>query len=771
MNLARKSLTVGRAVLAAGLAVPAVVAAARLLFLAPGVVVAAVLAAGASGTAGRPDPSFSPGGPLPVSEGASVVAVADFNRDGKADVAAAKRASSDVTVLLGDGAGGFRTAGVLRTAGSRTPTSVAVADVNRDGTVDIVVANAGSSDLTLLLGDGAGGFRPSVGSPVPVGALVAAVTAADLNGDRNVDLVAPVYGESGGRSRLAILLGDGSGRFVPPPGSPLSLPRRTDGSPVLGVADFNADRRPDLAVGFGESAGISILLGDGVGGFGAPTTILAGAVPSAFVAADLNRDGKADLAVTRSDASRSVTVLLGSGFRAAAGSPIVLGRDEFPSAIVAADLSGDGSLDLAANISPNLAVFVGDGSGRFRRAADSPFAAPGEVIGAVDFDADGKPDLALDDGILFQTRATPPVLAGRGPAGRADRAFSTRGLITGLAADGHRAAVMTTIKGSCGRIVVWTAPGGKSASFKPGECGSILCGSECVSNVAVGGGRVAWIESGGGNSSESTVVAAKLSGGATREIEHVANGNGAGGDPEGGYIGQLLGDGPLLAYNSWQVACTHRDSDHDFCDRWGLADIKLVRVVGGRRVVVKRGADACRLAGVGGGRLAVTGTVPWWNAGVWECSLGAGASARAVTVLAPDGSRVASVPAVDANPPRAIALSRTRLAFLRTFSLDLYDPATGAMSRSLSLGPAAALALEGVNSRLALLGGPHRLVLVRLGDGKLMSFPLRPGAATGLVGASLTEAGLFYAFNTPRAAAKGRIVFVPIADVVRRLAG
>jgi hypothetical protein len=143
-------------------------------------------------------------------------------------------------------------------------------------------------------------------------------------------------------------------------------------------------------------------------------------------------------------------------------------------------------------------------------------------------------------------------------------------------------------------------------------------------------------------------------------------------------------------------------------------------------------------------------------------------SAGAVSVLAATGPTVTTVRAVKDNPPRALALSRTSLAVERTFTLDLYDPATGTQAKSLPLGPAAALQLAGVNSKLALLRGPRRLVLVRLGDGKLVSLPLSAAATKGLVEARLTAAGLFYAYNLPRAAAKGRIVFEPTAKLLAR---
>jgi hypothetical protein len=92
----------------------------------------------------------------------------------------------------------------------------------------------------------------------------------------------------------------------------------------------------------------------------------------------------------------------------------------------------------------------------------------------------------------------------------------------------------------------------------------------------------------------------------------------------------------------------------------------------------------------------------------------------------------------------------------------------GGKRKSIPLGRAAALQLGGVSSKLALLRGPHQLVLVRLRDGKLVSLPLRPAAAKGLVDAKLTAAGLFYAYNLPRGAAKGRVVFEPAAKLLAR---
>jgi hypothetical protein len=246
-----------------------------------------------------------------------------------------------------------------------------------------------------------------------------------------------------------------------------------------------------------------------------------------------------------------------------------------------------------------------------------------------------------------------------------------------------------------------------------------------------------------------------FSGGAPKYVDQTGNGYGAGYDPNGGWLGQLLGGGSLLAYNTWTICETLDPHEPRACPPTDpathhvLAEERLVRIAANRLAVVRRGAGSYRLSAVGGGRMAVE-------------------TAGAVTLFAPSGSRVATIAAVNGDPSRAIALSRTRLAIARTLTLDLYDPATGTEVQSIPLGPAAALQLAGVNSKLAMLRGPSRLVLVRLSDTKQISLPLRSGPAATPLYARLTEAGLFYAYNMPRASAKGRIVFEPNAKLLAR---
>jgi hypothetical protein len=734
-------------------------------------VVLAYSGAVSAAATGGADPSFAPGAAIPANR----VTVADFNGNGKADLGITKANSNDVTILLGNGAGGFAPAAGSPIKTGELPGSLAAGDFNRDGKADVAVANDRSGDMTILLGDGAGGFTSAPGSPLKVGGAPGEFAIADLNGDGRSDLAVTIF-ERGWR--LAILLGDGSGRFAAVPG-PQRVLAGGSGWQSIAVGDFNGDATPDLAIANSEARAISILLGNGSGGFGAAKTVPTRSYASYFTVVDLNGDRKLDLASVSGYNARhssNVTVLLGSGtgeFRPGARIAV----PGYPhSGIVAADFSGDGNPDLAFGneLSDDVAVLLGSGAGRFRHATFSPFATHAFVLGAADLNGDAKPDLLTLSSrgltILFQTPQTPAVGRGRALTKRPKTVFSVRGrLISRLAADGNRAAAMTTLKnGACGRVVVWNAPGRKALNFKtsdcsracarrpPGSlCAPIVCrpGTACVDELALAGRQVAWVVRSGGNGLELAVMAARLPRSKPKRIDSAGQSEGgAGGDPNGGHLGQLLGAGPLLAYNGWVVCFPTSPEDEPSCPpvdpATKIGEERLVRVVAGRRQVVKRGSGAYRLAAVGGGRLAVE-------------------SSGKVTVLDPGGAGVASIAAVEGNPPRAIALSAGRLALQRMFTLDLHNPATGAKAKSLPLGPAAALPLAGVNSKLALLRRPRHLVLVRLSDGKLVILTPPPGAAS-LVDAKLTEAGLFYAFNTLGLVPTGRIVFERNAKLLGR---
>jgi hypothetical protein len=716
-----------------------------------------VSGAGGAGSAARA-PSFSPGPSLPVGTAASAVAVGDFDGDGSPDLAVTNTGDPDpdnpyggyrsnLRILLNDGAGRFHMAPGSPFKVGTDPSSIAIADFNGDRRQDLAVT---SESLRILLGDGTGRFDAAPGSPVQLDGYPGNVNAADFNGDGIPDLVAAVGQANSSRPR--ILLNDGSGRFTV---LAAALPVTAKNLRSIAVADVNSDGNADLAVGDSESTRVSILLGDGAGAFGPARRFPAGSkIAGDLVVGDLNGDARPDLAVpVRS--GNTVAILLGNGVGSFRRGP----RLTLPEVgdLAVTDFDGDGKTDLAASTYFGVAALLGNGAGRFRLAPFSPSPVLwGWLIAVADFNGDTKTDIlaigggtpewpvdAPRDVVLFQTASEPRLVQGRKLSAHADAIFSTR-RIRVLAADANRAAACTSK-----RLVVWTAPRGKSRNFQ----------ADCYDELALGGGRVAWLQYfARPNEPELTirVYSHKLSGGPLEKLGRALNYS-EHNDLGGSWLGQLFGAGPLLAFNHWDVDCLLPPGRGDGYDNGGCENENpTLRVFGqkldilaGRSRRVRRGRGFYPLRAVGGGRLAVE-------------------PAGAVVVLAHNGSRVAAVPAVDGDPPRGIALSRTRLAVLRRSTLDLYNPAGGAKQASFPLGRAAALRLAGVSSKVALLDGPHDVVLVRLRDGKLISFPLRSVAAKHLADAKLTAAGLFYAYNDPRRTKPGRLVFEPTAKLLAR---
>jgi hypothetical protein len=347
----------------------------------------------------KPSGSFetAAGSPFTVGTGTAgggpkSMAVGDFNGDGRPDLAVVSY-DGTLTVLLGNGTGGFTVAtGSPPTVGYALD-SVAVGDFNGDGKLDLAVANSDYDTVTVLLGNGAGGFTAAAGSTLTVGLSPQSLVVGDFNGDGKSDLAVANTNDG----TVTVLLGNGSGGFAVATGSPFTAGFAPE---AVVVGDFNGDGIQDLAAASVINSYVIVLLGNGSGGFtaaaGSPFT--AGMDPASLVVGDFNGDGIQDLAAANFG-DGTVTVLLGNGaggFAEAAGSPFaVVGA---PNPLVMGDFNGDGIEDLAtANFDSNtVTVFLGNGAGGFAAATGNPFAVGGNprFVTVGDFNGDGIEDLA-----------------------------------------------------------------------------------------------------------------------------------------------------------------------------------------------------------------------------------------------------------------------------------------------------------------------------------------------------------------------------------------
>ena len=256
----------------------------------------------------------SSGAPIPYSgSGEASIAVGDFSGDGNQDIVVV---NDEVTVLLGNGAGGFTSAPGAPLTLSGYPTSVVTGDFNGDGRSDIAIANL-SGYVTVYLSTGEGGFQAAPGSPPITGLRPRAIATADLTGNGKLDLVTA----NSGSDNVTVLLGNGSGGFTPATGSPFPVPVNQEGNDScqfgtpesIAIGDFNGDGKPDLAVANfnGCSDNVAILQGDGSGQFtnAAGSPFNANGNPRGMVTGDFNGDGKPDLTVVNPFLG-AVTVLL-----------------------------------------------------------------------------------------------------------------------------------------------------------------------------------------------------------------------------------------------------------------------------------------------------------------------------------------------------------------------------------------------------------------------------------------------------------------------------
>lgn len=232
------------------------------------------------------------------------IALGDFNKDGNSDIAIANLLLGTITVLLGDGTGGFMSAANSPFIAGDSPYSIVVEDINLDGNQDIIATNISSCTIMVLLGDGLGGFKTTKESKLANGKLPKSIALGDFNGDGKPDLAVA----NTGNNSISVLLGNGEGEFNLANGSPYP----TGGSPIsLVVRDFNKDNELDIVSANFISRTLTILLGNGNGKFiyakSSPFSL--SSAPWYMMLVDFNKDSKPDLAIANGK-NNDLTLLL-----------------------------------------------------------------------------------------------------------------------------------------------------------------------------------------------------------------------------------------------------------------------------------------------------------------------------------------------------------------------------------------------------------------------------------------------------------------------------
>jgi glucose/arabinose dehydrogenase len=319
------------------------------------------------------------------------VANADLNGDGKLDLAVANAGSDSVSVLFGNGDGTFQPA--TNYGVGNEPKAVMAADLNGDGKIDLATCSQGDSKISILINNGDGTYKSAVNYNGTTGSHELAL--ADLDGDGDLDIAQCGWGAS----LVRTLFNNGSGVFGG------AKDYAVGSAPHSVVAeDFNGDGRIDLAVADLSSSNLAVLTNKGGGAFNSAKFYATGSAPHSVRAADFNRDGKMDL-VAACQSSNALSVLLGNGdgtFKTKVNYAV----GPVPKGVAIGDLNNDGFLDLvAANTANNypsgsdpagmtISVLFGRGDGTFGpqtvfNTGDTPFCV---TLG--DFDGDGDLDAA-----------------------------------------------------------------------------------------------------------------------------------------------------------------------------------------------------------------------------------------------------------------------------------------------------------------------------------------------------------------------------------------
>ena len=323
----------------------------------------------------------------------------DFNQDGNVDLAVNVTGFDNIAIFLGDGAGGLNLMGHVAT--NTLPKGLATADINRDGLLDLVEANTWGYTGVVYSGDGKGAFN--VLNEVKGDGEPTRLVVRDFNNDGRLDLALNAPDEG----RMLLYLGDGKGGFALPPLELEDLKTNF----AIAAADLNHDGNQDILISFlistlADGSRVAVLLGDGTGNFNRVAELPVNQLPVSIQIAELNHDGKRDFVVAGAQPGNTegnfISTFLGDGTgNFTSQQTITLGPGALKGDIALGDFNEDGNLDVAfpqtGGGSTTMLMFFGDGTGGL-------IAGPAITVGeephtavAADFNKDGHLDVVVSN--------------------------------------------------------------------------------------------------------------------------------------------------------------------------------------------------------------------------------------------------------------------------------------------------------------------------------------------------------------------------------------
>jgi hypothetical protein len=372
------------------------------------------------------------------------------------------------------------------------------------------------------------------------------------------------------------------------------------------------------------------------------------------------------------------------------------------------------------------------------------------------------------------------IRAAASPSTGAIRVLRTRQPVKLIAADGSRIAVATTTEkeGICDRIVVWSPSKKTSPSFKTPACNDSSTGDD-IQELALAGKTALWLETGGGMSRELVVYSHTLGTKKTNLVSPMGSYS-LSAYQEGDYgpfhfVGNLLGAGNLVVFNSW-TACMEvpAGSFDPTCPQAApgnkpvilYSDQKLLKVVSGTGVeIVSAPATQTSVPDVSYQPSPTTTAVAPAVVAVDANRIAVQNPDDSVTIYSANGAALQSIP-VPSGKFSGFALKGSQLVTIRNGRLELYNIFSGRLVKTISLPGGSQL--YGLQKGLAVYVDfvDFRVHVLRLSDRKDVTFSL-PGP--DYMGAQIAAAGLFYAYNNPSGHARGRVFFVPFAKILEKL--